>query len=51
MAYSGERKQALVGWSFNHAGFFSNMQLQNFCFSMNCFQKIDGDRCFSVPGL
>ncbi len=50
MANSSERKQALVGWSFNNAGFISNVQLQKFLFFYELFSKIDGDS-YELDGL
>jgi hypothetical protein len=50
MANSSERKQALIGWSYNNAGFFSNTQLQKFLFFYELFSKIDGDR-YELDGL
>ncbi|MDR1531644.1 MAG: hypothetical protein LBS62_05585, partial [Clostridiales bacterium] len=43
MANSSERKQALVGWFYNNAGFSTNIRLQKFLFFYECFSKIDGD--------
>lgn len=50
MAYSSERKQALVGWSYNNASLFSNTQLQKFLFFYELFSKIDGDD-YELNGL
>ena len=50
MAYSSERKQALVGWSCTKAGFTSNMQLHKFLFFYEFFSKIDGDT-YELEGL
>ena len=50
MANSSERKQALVGWSYNNAGYISNTQLQKFLFFYECFSKIDGDT-YELEGL
>lgn len=50
MANSSERKKALVGWSFNNSGFFSNTQLQKFLFFYELFSKIDGDS-YELEGL
>lgn len=50
MAYSSERKQALIGWSYYNAGFDSNMQLQKFLFFYELFSKVDGDS-YELDGL
>jgi hypothetical protein len=50
MANSSERKQALVGWSYNNSCSFSNTQLQKFLFFYECFSKIDGDD-YELEGL
>lgn len=50
MVNSSERKQALVGWSFNNNDFFSTMQLQKFLFFYELFSKIDGDN-YELEGL
>lgn len=50
MANSSERKQTLVGWAYNNAGFFLNIQLQKFLFFYECFSKIDGDT-YELSGL
>lgn len=50
MAYSSERKQALVGWFVNNSGFTTNVQLQKFLFFYELFSKIDGDS-YELDGL
>ncbi len=50
MAYSSERKQALVGWFVNNTGFVTNVQLQKFLFFYELFSKIDGDS-YELVGL
>jgi hypothetical protein len=50
MVNSSERKQALIGWSFNNAGFFSDTQLQKFLFFYELFSKTDGDS-YELDGL
>jgi len=47
---SSKRKQALIGWSKNNAGYISNTQLQKFLFFYECFSKIDGDM-YEMDGL
>lgn len=50
MTYSSERKRALVGWSFNNASSFTNVQLQKFLFFYELLSKIDGDS-YELDGL
>ncbi|MCL2088225.1 MAG: hypothetical protein FWH14_01960 [Oscillospiraceae bacterium] len=50
MANASERKQALVGWANNNAGFNSGIQLQKFLFFYECFSKVDGDT-YELDGL
>ena len=50
MAYSSERKKALVGWSCMNADSFSNVQVQKFLFFYECFSKIEGD-AYELDGL